>query len=327
MADHSKDESGRRRGQRPDPAHEQALLRALAQINERTWRELGPLPPGGLPVVPKRKPQQLLPVVPLTVAMLAPSDEDTTMQWKSMTAVVVLATGSALSACGAEGTAARIEPTTVAVSDAVEVAPVEPMPASAAVSSTAEAAETKPAGPNDEEAPEPVRGPAIPAAQLRQQILGLLGSFEKLEDLEHGNVERAFGVRMNVDPEASNGYTYLAETTEGWTYWIDISRLNGKDNPSSTYIHLDNGAALEADPPVHCTFDFEPLAKELVAMGYSRTDRMLRLKGNQWWGFRRENLDSRAAIGAMVYVYRIPDDESGRYCIKSISFGGDPLDG
>jgi hypothetical protein len=37
-------------------AHAQQLLRDLAIINARTEHELGPLPPGGLPVVPKRKP-------------------------------------------------------------------------------------------------------------------------------------------------------------------------------------------------------------------------------------------------------------------------------
>ncbi|MDM7555169.1 hypothetical protein VB151_11695 [Xanthomonas fragariae] len=39
-------------------AHEAQLLRDLQLINERTVRELGPLPHGGLPVQPKRKPKR-----------------------------------------------------------------------------------------------------------------------------------------------------------------------------------------------------------------------------------------------------------------------------
>lgn len=39
-------------------AHDAQLLRDLHIINARTVRELGPLPPGGLPVQPKRKPRR-----------------------------------------------------------------------------------------------------------------------------------------------------------------------------------------------------------------------------------------------------------------------------
>ncbi|WP_196297473.1 hypothetical protein [Xanthomonas albilineans] len=39
-----------------DPLHDLQLLRDMAIINARVRAELGPLPPGGLPVEPKRKP-------------------------------------------------------------------------------------------------------------------------------------------------------------------------------------------------------------------------------------------------------------------------------
>ncbi len=327
MADHSKDESGRQRGQRPDLAHEQALLRALAQINERTWRELGPLPPGGLPVVPKRKPQQLLPVVPLTVAMLPPSDEDTTMQWKSMTAVVVLATGSALSACEADVTAARVEPTTVAVSDAV--APVGPMPASAAVPSTAEAAETKPAGPNGEKAPEPVRGPAIPAAQFRRQILALLASFEKLENFEKPHVEKLFQIPLRRNPHMTEGYDYEAITLEGWTYSISVDRLYRQDQPSTIYIGLNNGVGSWTDQqPTYCTLEFEPLAKELVAIGYERDTSISRLAGKPSWGFGRESHTNNVGFGIGIYIYELEAaDGTKQTCIKGFRIGGGTING
>ncbi|MGC1550247.1 MAG: lysozyme inhibitor LprI family protein [Rhodanobacter sp.] len=41
----------------PDPLYDPQLLRDVAIINERTVRELGPMPPGGLPTTPKRKPK------------------------------------------------------------------------------------------------------------------------------------------------------------------------------------------------------------------------------------------------------------------------------
>jgi hypothetical protein len=320
--DDSEDGPGRRWGQRPDPA----LLRALVQINERTWRELGPLTASGLPTVAKRKPLLPRPVVPTTIPASISPEEDTTMQWTTVAAVAAFATGSALTACGAEGTTARVESTTVA--DAPAVAPVEPMPAVAAVPPTTEAGEANPSAPTDEKAPEPLRGPAIPAAQLRRQILALAGSFQRLEDLEYGNVERAFGVRMNIDPEATNGYTYLAETTEDWTYWIDTSRLYGKDKPSTTYIYLDNGAETKADPPAHCTLEFEPLAKELVAMGYERDARAYKKGGDVTWGFGKDVPEHNAGFGIGIYIYELETtDKTKQTCINGFRIGGGVING
>jgi len=41
---------------RGDRQHDQQLLRDLEIVNARTWDELGPLPLGGLPIAPRRKP-------------------------------------------------------------------------------------------------------------------------------------------------------------------------------------------------------------------------------------------------------------------------------
>jgi hypothetical protein len=322
--DDSEDGPDRRWGQRPDPSHDQALLRALAQINERTWRELGPSPAGGLPIIAKRKPHLPRPVVPMTVPASTSPEEDTTMQWTTVAAVAALATGSALTACGAEGTTARVEPTTIA--DAPATALVVPMPAVEAVPPTAEAAEAKPAEPTNEKAPEPVRGPAIPAVQLRRQILALAGSFQSLEDLERENVERAFAIRVPKNLKAGEDfYFYKADTIEGWTYWIDISRLYGNDKPSTTYIYLDNGAKTEADPPAHCTLEFELLAKELVAMGYERGQRA-RFAGGDWvWGFGRESVKQNAGFGIGVSIFDFThSDGRKQVCIKGLRIGGGP---
>lgn len=53
----------RLRTNRNDPLHDLQLLRDLETINTRMAREHGLLPPGGLPVQPKRKPQVPRPAV------------------------------------------------------------------------------------------------------------------------------------------------------------------------------------------------------------------------------------------------------------------------
>ncbi len=53
----------RLRPNRNDRLYDQQLHRDVQAVNEQTMRALGPLPPGGLPVQPKRKPQFLRPAV------------------------------------------------------------------------------------------------------------------------------------------------------------------------------------------------------------------------------------------------------------------------
>ncbi len=80
-----------------DPHHDAQLLRDLQIINARTAAELGPLPPGGLPVEPKRKPGPWRPMAPL-----APSEpwmEDDEMKRTHMAAVLTLSTAGMLAAC------------------------------------------------------------------------------------------------------------------------------------------------------------------------------------------------------------------------------------
>lgn len=78
-----------------DKLHDLQLLRDLSIINARTLGELGPLPAGGFPVVPKRRPN-----LPGSISAVSPStgadhQENETMAFKPM----AVAAGMALAAC------------------------------------------------------------------------------------------------------------------------------------------------------------------------------------------------------------------------------------
>jgi hypothetical protein len=75
-------------------AHDRQLLRDLAIINERTQRELGPLPPGGLPVEPKRKPTRPTAMAPMPV-LGSREDEENDMNLSQIAATAVLAAAGA----------------------------------------------------------------------------------------------------------------------------------------------------------------------------------------------------------------------------------------
>ncbi len=316
----------RLRPNRNDKHHDQQLLRELPTINDQTTHALGPLPPGGLPVIPKRKPQWLRPAVPPMVQVQLPSEEDITMQWKSMAAMAALATGSVLTACGADSTAARVDPPAVAVPDAP--VPVQ-LPVVEAVLPAARAVEAQPASPADLQSSESVRGPAIPAAQLRRQILALLESFKKLEDLERGNVERVFGVRFTRMQGMSEGYEYDGTTSEGWQYGISTAKLGRLDEPPTIIVGMDYGFDYDNDlPPTYCTLEFEPLAKKLVAMGYEQGQRARYAGGDWMWGFGRESSEGKASFGVGVSVYELKlFGGTKQVCIKGFNIGGAAISG
>ena len=75
-----------------DPLHDLQLFKDLQIINERTVRELGPLPPGGLSVQTKRKPKSWNPDAPMSVSgnSANSTEEDETMKISHAVAAAAL---------------------------------------------------------------------------------------------------------------------------------------------------------------------------------------------------------------------------------------------
>jgi hypothetical protein len=94
-----------------DLGHDAQLLRDLSIINAETVARLGPLPPGGLPVQPKRKPN-LPRTLPPIVTAAAHAHEDDPMKLHQMAAAAMLPL--AVTACSpsidAGSTKARLNP-------------------------------------------------------------------------------------------------------------------------------------------------------------------------------------------------------------------------
>jgi hypothetical protein len=312
----------RLRPNRGDPLHDLQLQRDVETINARTARALGP-PPFRGPSAHPRYTSRLRHDSATLSAQTPSTPGDSTMQWTSVAAIAALATSGTLAACGANGT----QPQPIEAPTIEAAAPSTSTPEVQAVSPAADTAEVGPVPPLDAQPTEPVRGPAIPAAQLRRQILALLGSLRTLEDLEKQHVESTLQIRLSPQAGMRDGHHYFGRTSEGWNYRVAVERLGRMEEPPTIKLYLNNGVEPWTDQqPTYCTLDFESVAKDLVAAGYTRTDRMIRLKGNEWWGFGKDRKESRTGLGASVYVYRVPDDESGRYCIGQIRISGDHLD-
>ena len=133
------------------------------------------------------------------------------MRGNPITATAALAIAGMLAACAAEPSPSMANlPASTPISEpaAVEVqtdiSPVVVQTPAAAGPETAVASEQV----------EPVRGPAIPAAQLRRQILDLIGSFQTLQDLERAHVEAIIRMPMTKIDGMRDGYYYTGMTTE-----------------------------------------------------------------------------------------------------------------
>lgn len=310
------------RPNRGDPLHDLQLQRDVEAINERTMRLLGTLPSRGLPMWAQHKPRLRLADVTLSAQTPPAADEDSTMQWTSVAAIAALATSGTLAACGANGSQpSPIDPPAIEASGT----PTTSMPEVKAVLPAAETAEAKPARPLDAQSPEPVRGPAIPAAQLRQQIVALLGSLQTLEDLETRHVESTLRIRLSPQTGMRDGHHYFGRTSEGWNYRVAVERLGRMEEPPTIKLYLNNGVEPWTDQqPTYCTLEFEPIAKELVAMGYEQGTRARDRGGDMTWGFGRDSKDGTLGFGVGVVVYTL--DSGARTCIGGIRIGGGPLD-
>ena len=308
---------------RRDLAHDLQLLRELAIINARTVQALGPLPPAGLPVAVKRKPD-LPRFAPPPASAHAETKEDETMRGNPITATAALVIAGTLAACAAEPSPPiDSQPASTSISQPAAVE-IQIDPAPVVVQTPAAAGAT--AAVASEQA-EPVRGPPIPAAQLRKQILDLIGSFQTLQDLERAHVETIMGTTLVKDPEMEDGYQYFGITSEGWNYRLAVDRLHGMKAPPTILLYLNNGVKSWTDQkPTYCTLDFEELAKELVALGYERGARLRQTAGKPSWAFNKELPARNSGFGVDVYIYTLEDgSESGVSCVRSFRIGGDPL--
>ncbi len=308
---------------RSDLSHNLQLLRDLAIINARTVQELGPLPPGGLPVIGKRKPDLPRPAPPPAPAPVhVETEEDETMTWNPITAATAFAIAGTLAGCAAEPSppmdsfpASISEP--AAVEAQADTPPVVAQPSAIADPKTMVASEQA----------DPVRGPPIPAAQLRKQILDLIGSFQTLQDLERAHVESIMRMSMTRIDGMRDGYYYTATTTEGWLYRTEVARLGPLSEPPTIIISLSNGVEPWTDQkPTYCTLDFEEIAKALVALGYERGARLRQTAGKPSWAFYKELPATNLGFGVDVYIYRLEDgSKSGLSCVRSFRIDGDPL--
>nr|WP_298129360.1 hypothetical protein [uncultured Pseudoxanthomonas sp.] len=306
---------------RHDALHALQLLRDLAIVNERTLRELGPLPPVGVPVPAKRRPNRAHPP-----ASPAVQDDEMNPLQRIMTTSTLVA--GALAACG-QAPPSKSSPEVTPDSASTASAPTAPTPVSVPEpilpdSKAASAGTPTPVA--DDTKVEIERGPPIPSATLRKQVLALLDSLRTLEDMEHPHLESIFRVHMVKNPRVRDGHEYFGITTEGWTYRVSATRLDASSDPPTITIAFNNGVEPWTDQkPTYCTMDFEELANDIVALGYERAATRSTLGNKPSWGFGRDVPKNRTGFGVGIYLYYLDEGtEAERACASWLRISGGP---
>jgi hypothetical protein len=164
----------------------------------------------------------------------------------------------------------------------------------------------------------PPRGPAIPAAELKKQILSFIASLQKREHMSREHVEKMMGIALVAHPRADDMQIYFGQTQESWAYNLVLTYTYGEATPSIAIGLINNEKILDDALPKTCTLDFEDLAKDLVGLGYERGERPFRRR----WGFGKTMMEQKIGIGIGVKVYRVDNGtEDGFDCIESIHIG------
>ncbi len=176
--------------------------------------------------------------------------------------------------------------------------------------------------PTIEESALPPRGAAISAAELRTRILKLIGSLQTAEDANAQHVEALLGARLEPYPESSSMLLYSGQATEGWNYDVVVVP-SGDESASQIDIRLSQEDTSKSAAPITCTYDFESLADDIVALGYERTARSFVFAGRESWGFNKNIPARNIGFGIGLYVYRVEDGSKTGYrnCIESIEIG------
>lgn len=285
-----------------DLSHALQLLRDLAVINARTVRELGPLPPGGLPPVHKRKPDLPRAAAQTPMLITIGTQEDDAMYWSKIAASTALAAVAALSACGVEG--AADDPGQPAVAD---VAPVLATPEAPAAQAEA---------PPQTAPPVVVQGPTISALQLRRRILDLIDSIQGPEDMSRAHLEKMMGVRLVLSQDSTDYWRHQGMTDAGWGYGFGIQEERGEDLPHFNIGFFSNDGQGNAFASV-CSYDLLELADEIVARDYIRKPRWAQPRAHLL--FNRFSPDRSFGVTVQMFKYvqqTGPDPEQYRYCVE-----------
>jgi hypothetical protein len=215
--------------------------------------------------------------------------------------------------------------------EAVEMTPEKIHPVAESIASKEKTEEKKESlNMNDQDEVEPVRGPAIPAAEFKKRVLDLIGSLEKQDDTNQANVEKKMGNELLEDRGSGGRFSMRGNITEGWSYWYFVRKDDAEPGSAVTFFlyHDEKLPEDEFDPlPKTCTLEFESFADDIKSKGFRQADSQTYLKvGDIVWAFRKNVPERNATFGVLVHLYRAENGTvDGQLCVKKIGIGTDPI--
>jgi hypothetical protein len=172
----------------------------------------------------------------------------------------------------------------------------------------------------------PTNKPPISAAKLRKDILALITSLQSREDTNQASVEKVMGVTLIEDEGSGGRFSMRGDVEEGWGYWYYVRKLEKEPASTIEFRLFHNEQVADNALPKTCTLDSVSLTQSIVALGFKQSDKLYKMNGRMWWGFRKNVEDSNATFGIEVHVYRVDNGtEDSKLCVKEIGIGTDPI--
>ncbi len=164
----------------------------------------------------------------------------------------------------------------------------------------------------------PMLGPAIPAAQLREQVLNLIDSVKGPEDMSRAHIEKMMGVRLQPSQKSTDYWGHEGMTDAGWGYGIGVQGGRGEDLPKFIIGFRSNDGQGQGFAS-KCSYELEKLAEDVVARGFTRFPRWVQPRAHLVFDRDRPDLSFGVAVKIFKYVQQIGlGPEQYRYCAETI---------
>jgi hypothetical protein len=154
------------------------------------------------------------------------------------------------------------------------------------------------------------------AEDVGKRVLDLINTIKTTNDISRENIERATGLKLNVNPDNPNEYGTGGKITDTWFYNIG-GRLDSKSGKSNRLtFSFDDQTNNHADMTPVCGLDFNAYSKRLNEIGFQSSPVRGEHNRLSYWNF------SRGDISVQVYIRGESNEKVNHDCVSMMIING-----
>lgn len=154
------------------------------------------------------------------------------------------------------------------------------------------------------------------AEEIGKRVLDLINTIKDASDISPENIERATGLKINVNPENPNEYGAGGKITDTWFYNIGGSSNSKSGKSNRLTFSFDDQTNNYADMTPICNMDFEAYSKRLNEIGFQSSPVRGEHNRLSYWNF------SRGEITVQVYIRGESNEKVNHDCVSMMIING-----